>query len=67
MKTKNIHVHNKGKQRKQSKKQKQQRDFKSMRIKGLKTAMTSNFPGCHNKPQNNSLFLIRLVLNLIFL
>lgn len=34
-----------------AKKQKQQRGFKSMRIKGSKTAMTSNFPGCHNKPQ----------------
>jgi len=46
MKTKNIHVQNKGKLRKQSKKQKQQRDFKSTRIKVSKTAMTSNFCGC---------------------
>ena len=38
MKTKNVRVQNNGKQRKQRKKQKQQ------------TAMTSNFPGCHNKP-----------------
>ena len=50
MKTKNIHVQNKGKQRKQSEKQKQQRDFQSMRINGSKNAMTSNFPRCHNKP-----------------
>ena len=58
MKTKNIHVQNKGKQRKQIKKQQQQRDFKSMRIKASKTAMTSIFP----MPQQTSKIILYFLL-----